>query len=376
MALQFSFKQDFFHHVLLHAMELFPGATRIVAMYYSPEYSGIKTIGKEFNSLNESVINQELKLTSFEKYRHQRPRYSWVEADQSENKDVNKQLQIQREYKKHSLLIRFPNASDGLSDIILVSFKNESQIFRMSENQQKLSTEMKQTVASVYVRSLDVIKKQIEDDKNIDSLIQAHRVNIKSEESANIKELSRVKNLQNTLVQSILNRKTKELTHDLTINVEWDTTAIDYISEHLHSVSEIENSIEKALILALNEANENSAQIMITRMHVSSFANQNEAKPSQQVDTRYHRSISLLDRYEQAAVEVIKSKLRLTGNRLGEHMNPPISAAAISDAIRKHGSKITYLLNTYPQRWSILRSNFRPIQNKIYAPIDLEQRAS
>jgi hypothetical protein len=357
-------------------MELFPGATRIVAMYYSPEYSGIKTIGKEFNSLNESVINQELQLTSFEKYRHQRPRYSWVEADQSENKDVNKQLQIQREYKKHSLLIRFPNASDGLSDIILVSFKNESQIFRMSENQQKLSTEMKQTVASVYVRSLDVIKKQIEDDKNIDSIIQAHRANTKSEESANIKELSRVKNLQNTLVRSILNRKTKELTHDLIINVEWDTTAIDYISEHLHSVSEIENSIEKALILALNEANENSDQIMITRMHVSSFANQNEAKSSQQVDTRYHRSISLLDRYEQAAVEVIKNKLRLTGNRLGEHMNPPISAAAISDAIRKHGSKITYLLNTYPQRWSILRSNFRPIQNKIYAPIDLEQRAS
>jgi hypothetical protein len=165
-----------------------------------------------------------------------------------------------------------------------------------------------------------------------------------------------------------------ELPEDLTINYTDD--AVSYLADNYDDVRELEKSIRNSLIIALNQSEGSTKNIQIQKNHVVILNRDSSRKKEANIDTRFNRTITLLDRYENAASLVINEKLKLTGNNLGAHLNPPISPAAISDAIRKHASKITYLLTKYPTRWSILRENFTPIQNKLYAKHEFDQKAS
>lgn len=374
MSIEFSYKHHFFHHILKNSEVLFPGATRVMGIYYCKKTLGIKVVER---NLEEVSINLEAEIdfANFENYRKQRPRYSWVDLQSSNPSRGENQLKIQGEYKNHCLLIRFPNSHDKLNDLLIIYFKNEEQVFRVSDKKQKLSTELKQSLASVYVRSLDVIRKQIEDDQAIHGLIQEHKANLIESEVFNIKEITTLKKKQILLIKSIIDNKANELVPGNEFIFEWDDKALSYIATNFTDLSEIDKIIKRALIIAINDADDNSNRIKVKETHVKTI--DIDAKEDEQiVTTRYMRTTTLLDRYESAAAEVLKENKNLTGSNLGAALNPPITAAAISDAIRKHASKITHLLNKHPQRWSILRSSFKAIQNKLYARGSLDQMAS
>ncbi len=80
-------------------------------------------------------------------------------------------------------------------------------------------------------------------------------------------------------------------------------------------------------------------------------------------DIRYSRTIDLLNKLEDAGKRVKKLHLKLTGTNVGMHCETPISAPAITDALRKHSNRIVKLMNLYPDRWTLLRTDFRPLQN-------------
>jgi len=58
--------------------------------------------------------------------------------------------------------------------------------------------------------------------------------------------------------------------------------------------------------------------------------------------------------------------LPLTGVNLGNYCIPSVTPAAISDALKKHSKKIMTLFEQEPNRWSILRNEFRPVKNIMY----------
>ena len=90
------------------------------------------------------------------------------------------------------------------------------------------------------------------------------------------------------------------------------------------------------------------------------------SKPQEvQLFSRYSKTILLLDRLENASRNVIAQKLDLTGVNVGNSFSPPISAPAISDALKKHKNKIIHLFNEYPDKWAIIRKEFRPVKNII-----------
>ena len=53
----------------------------------------------------------------------------------------------------------------------------------------------------------------------------------------------------------------------------------------------------------------------------------------------------------------------LTSANVSNAFATPISAPAISDALKKHRNKIITLMNKYPERWDIIRRDFRPVKN-------------
>jgi hypothetical protein len=353
---------------------LFPGATRVLGIYYCKESLEIKSIERDLTDENNS-ITKEIDFLEFEKFRNQRPRYSWINIPSSISSIADKQLKIQGEYKNHCLLIRFANQHDKLNDLLIIYFKNEEHVFRISDKKQKLGTDLKQSLASVYIRSLDVIKQQIEDDQAIDRLINTHKAILDESKISREKELNDIKKKQRLLIHSIIENKTRNLNVENAFSFEWDKSALNYLAEHVTDLLEIEKIIKRALIIGINENENNSKTIRIYESHVKTRRLETKVEEHVIAD-RYQRTKAILDRYEDAAATVLKNKMSPTGSNLGASLNPSITASAISDAIRKHGSKISHLLREYPQRWSILRNNFKPIQNKLYSRDSLDQIAS
>jgi len=377
VAIQYSFKQHFLQYIIKQSATLFPGVDFVIGMYYNKAISGVEVLANsdDFNRKKDQNFDEWHSLLA--KYRSQRPRYSWINLHPPKLENASSQLLIQSEYDHHTLLLRFPNSYDGLQDILLITFKNEEHIFRMGKDSQRLSTELKQSIASVYVRMLDSIKKQMEDDHEIYTIIQEHGQSSKqlNESELQIQERWKLKHLN--LVESIVSSKSKEMDLPEDLMISFNDEALSYLADHYDNIKELEESIRNSLIIALNESDLDTKRLKIEKWHIVIKKAKTSKEKEAKIDTRFNRTITLLDRYENAASLLINKRLNITGSNLGEHLNPPISAAAISDAIRKHGSKITLLLNKFPQRWSILRRNFKPIQNKLYnAQHELDQRAS
>lgn len=377
-ALQFSYKKHYLSHIMRNSIELFPGATRIIAYYYDPILHGIKAIECD---LENKIIEikpldfKKLKINDFDNFRKQRARFTWIDQELLIGSHSEDQLKISGEFKNHTLLLRFANQHDGNSDLLLIYFKNEESVFRMSGKPQKLSTELKHSLASVYVRNLDVIRKQIEQDASIDEIIRAHTQNKQNHENDLNKELSELRESQFTLIRSIANKMILRLLNIDEFHIEWKEEALIYLAKHFNDFDQIEKVLRKALIIALNETS-NKDQISIEASHIITNDVIRQEEVNNQIAIRYQRTITMLDRYEEAASLLVKEQQSITGSNIGMNLQPPISAAAISDAIRKHASKISHLLNKNPERWSILRSHFKPIQNKLYIAPSAEQLAS
>ena len=84
-------------------------------------------------------------------------------------------------------------------------------------------------------------------------------------------------------------------------------------------------------------------------------------------DSRYTKTIHILNRLELAAKKVQSEGKSLNGSNVGLAMETPISAPAISDALKKHKSKIQNLCNEFPDEWKLIRKHFKPIINTLSA---------
>ncbi|MGE5424554.1 MAG: hypothetical protein ACM3N9_04275 [Syntrophothermus sp.] len=94
------------------------------------------------------------------------------------------------------------------------------------------------------------------------------------------------------------------------------------------------------------------------------------------VPVRYSKTLLLLNKFETAAKNIKARNEVLTSLNLGNELPVRITPPAISDALKKHRSKIIHLLNEYPQRWEIIRSEFRPVRNILTLKENQEQKSA
>ena len=378
--IQYSHKNHYLRHILLNAKLLFPGSIRATSVYYDDQSLDLVMDDVDISADNLSIKalpSSSFDIDQLDQLRKQKLRYSWLSSPFTREVREREQLQIHTEYDNHTLLIRFPNKSVGLNDLLFIFFKNEEQLFRFTSKSAKLSTELKQSIASVYVRNLDVIRQQILEDKKIYKILSEHINNSEEVERLNKNESDINKGKQQEFYKSLIQKISSEFISDSHYSIDWTDEAIDRLIEESTRIEDLENRIKKALIIAVNEEANSSLIIKIKARHISQIGN-TPAKSIQKntIDEKHKRTYSLLDRYEKSALQVLQAQLSLTGTNLGKHLDPPVSAAAISDAIRKHSSKITLLLNEYPNKWEIIRKQFRPIQNKAHFYYNKDQLAS
>lgn len=88
------------------------------------------------------------------------------------------------------------------------------------------------------------------------------------------------------------------------------------------------------------------------------------------------KSMELLDKLEHASRDVLSNGLKLTSANVGKMCPTPISAPAITDSIRNHRNRIVQLLRKYPDKWTVIREQFRPIINALEYKESPQRKAS
>jgi hypothetical protein len=97
------------------------------------------------------------------------------------------------------------------------------------------------------------------------------------------------------------------------------------------------------------------------------------SEPVEGVPVKYNKTFLLLDKLENAALHVKSKNMLLTGANIGHEFPTPVTPPAITDALKKHKQKILFLFREYPDRWEIIRTEFRPVQNILNAKPFREQ---
>jgi hypothetical protein len=75
--------------------------------------------------------------------------------------------------------------------------------------------------------------------------------------------------------------------------------------------------------------------------------------------------MQFLDKLEMAAIGLKNKNIAIISSKVGQALNPPISAPAITESLGKNRELIRQLVDKYPDKWETIRQEFKPLTNQL-----------
>lgn len=372
--------------VLSEGLKSLPGIERIDVLFFNPESAKTELYTVQRNEHDNKPVALDItkeQADILNTFRRKQTAQNWLKIEDipySKPKNLLVQPDLFSEFDSHVLSLAFANTTDFSKDIFLYYFRKNTSDFGPSKASSLLSTSNKTIIAQllyhgVYTQ-LQTIKTNQENllllNEYNQRLLYAH-----TELNKKNKQL-KAQNATNLL------QLTEFLINDLTTNDK----EVYYLSEQAKkeigqfagSIFELKNQLEKALILAktLNFGKQQSEyRIEANYFNFSSNEVGKQAKqlsePLQNTNDNRHqhsKTFDFLDELEESAQKLLKEGWKLTSANVGYKFEKPVTAAAISDKLKHHSSKIVLLLNQYPSRWPLIRKRFKPLQNVLVKAVD------
>jgi hypothetical protein len=207
------------------------------------------------------------------------------------------------------------------------------------------------------------------DDRKLLKGIAGSSEALRSELSHVNKELERGNaNFESTLKQ-LLTLLFAKLENEYGLTIHYTPALTKAVMQFQGSFDDLELHLAKQVEIEANLAQLNEENsIWLDKIHLSEFkARRTSTKPDSLPLHlgRLSKAHALLDRYETAAEAAVNHGLSVIGKNIGSYCQPSISNAAITDALNKNAKKIVELFAKFPDKWPIIRSDFRSIANII-----------
>jgi hypothetical protein len=378
MAEYFSFIEQQIVNILKISGLLIPGIEKVIAIYYDQT---LKNICAKFIKQNSSglqiedfLINDSSKI--IEELRIKKEPVNWYKKGELpfETKDANKIImEIFSELENVVLLMRFYNEDDKKSDLLFFYFNKNAGNFEICKSNKSLSVKNKNIIEFLLYNSIKTI---METNRQDFKILQLLIENMKSNTQNNnlIKEELKItkkrygqslENLCKSYVEEISSQRNKEfkLTDD----------ALKKISNYDGDINNLKIIMERAISCIENINFENDNEVLMINEWDINFNLKTKPDENKLIMTdKYTKTELLLDKLEKASQEAKSNNFSLTSANVGKLLPTPITAPAISDALKKHKKTILYLLKKYPDKWRIIRNEFRPLLNIITARPNLE----
>lgn len=370
----FSFTGNEYESILLNAARVLPGIQKIICVHYESEIDNIRAISIDDPDHNSRIEELHLidRRNNILKERTMKARFDWLSREDvpfSLEKMSAQQASIFKEHENIVLLLRFKNPDDHLSDLIYIYLKKNFGNFGLGNASRVLSTDNKQIIGSVLFNALenDLHLKR----KNREVLKKLNTVN-----RSLVGEIDQLKTdleiNRNSFAESLVNLSRhilREISAETGKKFSFSEDALSKIKTFNGNIKSLDSIIRESTEYAYNLFfDEPNDEILIKAQYISlhdaDYQHITSRGDTDSID-KYEKTINLLDKLDEAAKKVLSRNIKLTSANVGNHCPHPISAPAISDALKKHSKKIIHLMEKYPGKWDLLKNEFRPVQNLI-----------
>ncbi len=372
MSSELSILKNPFIRLMENAHLFFPGIERIVAVYYDRVKKDILSVCVhpriDPGHVEEVFLNENKPL--IQKSRVSKSPTAWLTREELsyDLKAVeNRQVDIFDEQHKTVLVLRFPNKYDGLQDIMFLYLQESMSMFGMNLTSRSLSTDYKSIIGYLLYHFVLTFTRTSEADASAAQTVADSTKSIISALMQSNEELSRTRQYYGQSLVDLCENYLEELQSGSGRRYRLHESAIEKIRKYSGEIKYLKTIIKNAVIFAgYLEQDEEPGLLYIHDFHLNAetyIPESRKEEPSTYPEDRYTKTIYLLDRLETAAKEVVMLKKKLTGKNVGELCDRPITAAAITDALGKHRKKIIDLFEKYPDKWEIIRNDFKPVKN-------------
>lgn len=350
---RYTFLQHPFYYFLHHSRQVISGLDKCVAVFYDApqQQSSALIYNGELTHLtiDDNDFVQELRRAS-------KPT-NWIKPEHVpfETKLSHEdQLTFVDEEKSSVLEIRFKNPDDGLFDVLYLYFKNNVANFKLTTTDQAMAVTIKEVIQNLLYNQLTLHFKASYTNRQIHKKI-AESVDL-TEMQKKIKQLEEEKfNHLKSTYQFIL----QQLTEAETTEFMLADSAIEKLQQLNFPLQELNQILRYSLEIMINKYGyKNMYEITDYDIVIPTNTLVSETTVKQKM---LDKTAQFLDRYEHAARRLLAKNEKITGPNIGEVCEPAISAAAISDILKKHQLKIIQLLQKHPEKWATIRNHFRPI---------------
>ncbi len=372
MNFRYTFIENDYEVILRNAESLIPGIDKVVAIYFDQSSGQLQSRVKDKNGSNGvDHLSMGDQIEFVAQMRVEKLKYNWLNRSDLPF-ELHKRGEIVKEIfgemENTVLLLRFFNPNDKLSDLVYIYFKPNLSNFGLFASHKLLSTENKSIIASLLYNSFKTL---IDLNRQNKSLFETINENTKSviRTAASLKE--QLNQTHTSYGESLLNlsrQYLKEMGRTNGKSYILTEDAAEKIKHFNGNINHLYSIIKNALIYVDNlYFDEKRKEIEINEWEINTdnyqVNNESDTSGTALMEEKYVKTVTLLDKLENAARTVLSNNGRLTGLNVGKACPTSITAPAITDALRKHKKKIIVLFNKYPDKWEVIRNKFKPVKN-------------
>lgn len=353
MIKRYTFLKHPFYYLLENSGSMVAGLEKCVAVFYDSTSSEIEVLSYDGEFL---VVDYE-DLNFVKQLRKSKKQVNWIKEGQvgfNLSTSQVEQLSFKDEQNSSVLEMRFPSPFDGNYDVIYFYFKNNIGNFRLSNTEESMAVTVKEVIQNILYKQVSLII-----DSNINNA-EIHNKISKTFKNGSLQErIDQLEVEKFEMAKSNYSYLLDKLTESETVEFALSSASIRELSELNLSLKEVEFVLLHSLEVLMNKVNPvrfyelSSSDLVLAIPETKSVLTVKQEN--------LNKTKLYLDKYE-AAAKVLKSKgQRVTGLNIGDNCYPRVSPAAISDILKKHQKKIIMLFQQYPEKWVVVRSQFKPI---------------
>ncbi len=351
---------------------ILPGIEKIITIHYDEVKQQI--VGRLTEKKSQEYISHELNidkiLPTLQRYMEEKNPYDWYNRQnlpfEVEIKNSNPTINLFSELKNIVLLIRVPDARKEFNDLVFLYLNENPSNFGVTNSINPLTTDNKSIIGFVLNNTIRTFVHHQRNDKNTLKTYNLRTRQIIDQTESLKFEMQRTKENYGISLVKLCQQIIKEHAAANGRNYKLSPGALDKIKNYKGEIKDLESNMRDTLAYADSLHVDFSNDIEILEWHiVFDVPVRKEIEKTEVIrqEDKFSKTLSLLDKLENAALVAKSKQLKLTGTNVGNSFSEPISAPAISDALYNHKSKINNLLKMYPDRWEIIRSDFKPLKN-------------
>jgi len=372
----FSFIGDEFENVFHYSDLFLPGIEKIAGIYFSNRDRQIRILSRkrdlEIENTFDDVLQKPENMVMIQKFRTENHQFAWIKKEDLPFEFPPPRLTVPTiftELDNVILVLRFKNETDNLNDLLLIYFNQNLGNFGLNKADKVLTVDHKIIIGHLlYYQFKSFLQLNQSNRRLLRTLNNGVGAvigeNISLKERLNQIQASYGDNMIN-IAQQHLQDLSKEYGRTYILTDEALNKIRDFKGNLKHLPVILENAIiftENLLMLSEEElVNINSYSLDFDSYQVK----ENTEHFTRKIDSRQSRAMQLLDKLEMAAIGLKNRNLTIISSRVGQSLNPPVSAPAITESLGKNRDLIRQLLDKYPDKWETIRNEFKPLVNQM-----------